>query len=198
MESYGQIDQQIADFQAATQLHCPSGCGWCCENPTVEATPLEMLPLALELFRRGEADQWLARATQIYQAGGNATGVCVFYRPDPLVEGNGRCQVYQWRPSICRLFGFATVTSKVGQPELAACVRHKALLPDIVAATQEAIAQGLPAPSFAQLSQQVANIDPYLGRQQMPINQALKIALERVGLSLQMNQQALEESDPRP
>jgi Fe-S-cluster containining protein len=183
MESYTQIDQAIDAFQTATGLHCPSGCGWCCENPNVEATPLEMLPLALELFRQGNVDLWLEKVKAI-----NYSGSCVFYKPDPAIPGNGRCQVYLWRPSICRLFGFATVTTKQGQPELAVCVRHKAAMPDIAAAAQEAIAQGLPAPNFAEVAQQIANLNPYLGTERLPINQALRVAIERVGLYLQMGE----------
>jgi uncharacterized protein len=180
MELYTQIDQKIAAFQQATQLHCPPGCGACCENPQVEVTPLELLPLAIELFQRGEATDWLERvSTELLP------DVCVFYKPDPLIPGNGRCQVYPWRPTLCRLFGFATVRNRLSQPELAACVRHKATQPDQVAQAQAAIAQGLPAPNFAELSQQVANLDPYWGTQPMPINQALRVALERVGISYQ-------------
>jgi len=35
---YRELDVQIAKFQATTGLHCPPGCGQCCENPEVEAT----------------------------------------------------------------------------------------------------------------------------------------------------------------
>jgi len=182
MASYAQIDQLIDGFVAATQLQCPTGCGWCCSSPNVEATPLEMLPLALELFRRGEALGWLERLTQ-----DNETSTCLFYQPDPLVPENGRCQVYPWRPTVCRLFGWSTVTNKSGQPELLTCVRHKTVTPEVVTAAMDAIANGLEAPSMTELSQQVANIDPELGRQRMPINQALRVALLRVGLELQLN-----------
>lgn len=182
MAAYTQIDRQIDSFQVATQLHCPAGCGWCCENPNVEATLLELLPLAWELFTRNEVQQWLERIEQDRER-----KTCWFYQPDPLIPGNGRCQVYPWRPTICRLFGFATTTNKSGQPELAACVRHKATMPEGVASAQAAIASGLSAPNFQELSMQVANIDPHWGTRRMPINQALQVALERVGLYWQLN-----------
>jgi hypothetical protein len=59
-------------------------------------------------------------------------------------------------------------------------------MPEIVATAADAIANGLEAPNMAEISQQVANIDPELGRQRMAINQALRIALFRVGLELQL------------
>lgn len=181
MDLYRQIDQQTHAFQAETQLHCPTGCGRCCENPHVEATPLEMVPLAVELFRQGEAVKWL-ESTEV-----NETNTCLFYEPDLLTPGNGRCQIYPWRPSICRLFGYATVTDRDGQPRFAACMRHKADIPEVVATIQEAIAQGLPAPSFA-TSQQIAHLAPHLGAEQMPVHQALNVALRWVGLNFQMEQ----------
>ena len=182
MTLYAQIDQLIDTFLAKTQLHCPSGCGWCCTSPHVEATPLEMLPLALKLFRRGEGEVWIERtATE------NEINSCLFYQPDPLIPDNGRCQAYQMRPTVCRLFGWSTAMNKLGQPELIACTRHRAMMPEIVASATGAIANGLEAPNMAMLSQQVANIDPELGRQRMPINQALRVALLRVGLELQLS-----------
>lgn len=182
MESYTQIDEKIETFQTETQLYCPTGCGWCCESPNVEATPLEMLPLVLELFQRGEIQEWLQLAEESdYQ------GQCIFYKPDPFVMGNGRCQVYHSRPTICRLFGFATVTSKSGEVQLAACVRHKAAMPHIVAQTQAAIDEKtVHPPNFADISQQIASLEPGFGHQRLPINEALKVAVQKVGLYLQM------------
>ncbi|MGL5082578.1 MAG: YkgJ family cysteine cluster protein [Microcoleaceae cyanobacterium] len=182
MDAYTRIDQTVETFQAATHLHCPNGCGWCCQNPEVETTLLEMLPLVIELFQRGEIEGWLHQA-----AASEYQGQCVFYQPDPLIEEKGRCQVYPWRPTLCRLFGFATVTQKSGQEQLAACVKHKTAVPDILKNAQTAIAQGtVHAPNFAEATQQITNLDPTLGQQRMPINAALRVAIERFGLYLQM------------
>ncbi|HEY9672003.1 MAG TPA: YkgJ family cysteine cluster protein [Waterburya sp.] len=181
MALYAQIDQLTDTFLVTTQLHCPSGCGWCCTSPDVEATPLEMLPIAFELFRRGEGEVWIERTTREQEI-----KTCLFYQPNPLIPDQGRCQAYAMRPTICRLFGWSTATNKSGQPELIACTRHKALMPEVVACVAAAIANGLEAPNMAALSQQVANLDPELGRQRMPINQALRVALFRVGLELQL------------
>lgn len=183
MTLYAQIDQVIDAFLATTQLHCPSGCGWCCTSPHVEATPLEMLPLAFELFCRGEGEVWIERITTEKESNS-----CLFYHPDPLIPENGRCQAYQMRPTVCRLFGWSTATNKLGQPELIACARHRAMMPEIVASAADAIANGLESPNMAMLSQQVANIDPEFGRERMPINQALRVALLRVGLEWQLTE----------
>jgi Fe-S-cluster containining protein len=199
MAVYAQIDQATTAFQIATGIHCPSGCGQCCESPNVEATPLEMLPLALELFRTGDVDLWLEQV-----AATNEAGPCVFYKPDPLIPGNGRCQKYPWRPSVCRLFGFAAVSRKNGIPELAACIRHKQLMPELVDAARAMLLEQsrstdsqsqpslTPVPGFAEYSQLVTNLDPTWGTERMPINRALKIALERVGVVMTLSGQLVE------
>lgn len=186
--AYAGLDAEIAAFQAETGLECPSGCGQCCENPTVDATPLELLPLVLELFRRGETTLWLERARAL-----GSPGVCAFYQPDPVVPGNGRCRAYAWRPSLCRLFGFAAVRTKTGRPELAACARHKTACPSAVDRARAAIAAGVPVPTFADFATQVAALDPSWGGDRLPINEALQVAIERVGLWLQMTGGGLPE-----
>jgi Fe-S-cluster containining protein len=178
---YREIDEKTASLAGQTGLQCPSGCGRCCENPEVETTVLEVIPLALELWKRGEASQWLAKIEAV-----EAGGACVFYAPDPFIPENGRCSVYQWRPSLCRLFAFATVKNKHGEPELAACVRHKQTNPEAVNRARMAIANGLSAANFGEISARLADLDPGLGTRLLPINQAMKEALHRVGLMAQL------------
>ncbi|GAB4344232.1 MAG: hypothetical protein Fur0042_07930 [Cyanophyceae cyanobacterium] len=188
MALYGQVDGAIAAFQAAVPLACPAGCGVCCTYPEVEATPLEMLPLAVELFRRGEGELWLGRLETAAGA-----GICQFFAPDPLAptSGRGRCTVYPWRPALCRLFGFATVVGKYGAPELAACARHKDQTPEGVAAAIAALAEDPSClPSFGAITEQIIALDPSWGRDRLPINQAAQVALGRVGFWIQLSGQS--------
>lgn len=180
-----QIDRETTSFQTVTGLQCPTGCGRCCQNPEVETTPLEMLPVVMELFRQQEVEQWFSQALAKQEQ-----GVCVFYKPDPLIDGNGYCQVYAWRPSLCRLFGFAAIANKQGQPELAACKRHKEVTPQVVSQAQKAIATGVSVPIFSNFTEQLANLDPHQGRSQMPINRALKVAIEWVGLAIALSEES--------
>ena len=175
-----EIDQETTAFQAATGVQCPSGCGMCCQNPEVESTPLEMLPITVELAQKGELSQWLERVEAV-----EAKGVCVFYQRDPLIPDNGRCSIYDRRPSLCRLFGFAAIANKQGEPELAACKKHKETMPEVIKRAEEAISNGLPIPHFADFTMRLGNLDPNLRREPLPINQALKLVIERVGLLMQ-------------
>jgi len=178
---FSQIDRKIAEFQSVTTLHCPPLCGKCCTSNKIEVSVAEMFPLAEELFRRDEAVVWLGRLS----AAGD-TDICLFYQPDPLIPGNGRCQFYSWRPSVCRLFGFASVKDKKGKPKLAACARQKISFPSIVESAGNSVQSGLIALNFTDYSIQLSGVDPYLGSRLLPINRAARIALEKYGLEMQM------------
>lgn len=185
MAVFQDIDRQTAEFQQATGLQCPPGCGKCCQSPTVEVTVLDCLPYAIELLSQNSA---IAVLEQLAALPVNAP--CIFYQMDAVIPGNGRCGIYAWRPALCRLFGFATVRDKHGQVELATCVEHKASQPAIVAEIPAALVQGLAAPSFSQCTQSIAEIEPSMGTECMPINQAWQQAIERVGLWMQWQEQA--------
>jgi hypothetical protein len=51
--------------------------------------------------------------------------------------------------------------------------------------TQEQLPKGLEAPNLAAYAFSVANIDPVHGKTLLPINQAVKEAIEKVGYHLQ-------------
>lgn len=176
---YRQIDAETAAFGAAVGLSSPSGCGQCCDNPQIEATPLEMLSAALALARQGSVTHWLAAIEA--QTGPT---YCIFYQPDLAVAGRGRCLQYPWRPLICRLFGYAATLDKTGQPALASCRRHQRDRADTLALAQASIAAGLPVAHFASWQARLASLAPVWGQQYLPINQALRVALEQVGLQL--------------
>ena len=172
---YQEIDQQIAFFQKATDLHCPECCGSCCESQEVEATVTELLPLADEIFQSGRQD---SLAELIEQSEKMSDLACVLYRPDPLLPGNGRCGQYPLRPLICRLFGFAGRYNKSEELEFSTCKKIRVQDPQKVSAAQELIRAGLNVPVFQSSFMRLASLHPGLGFQRFPINQALKKALE--------------------
>ncbi|MFI1745758.1 hypothetical protein [Thalassobellus sediminis] len=58
-ELFNKLDLEISEFQNNSQLHCLTGCGNCCTNPTMEASPLEFLPWAFYLFLNEQAEDTL-------------------------------------------------------------------------------------------------------------------------------------------
>lgn len=177
---YEELDGKIAEFQKQSGLACESGCGRCCENPAIFATVLEVLPLARFLWQNKHAQVVLKKLEET-----GAENLCVFYRPDPVIPGRGRCGIYPSRPLLCRLFGFAAKSDKHGTPLLVTCPTIKSRCAKEYQDTLKCLAgQALKPPMMTEYALRIYNIDPYLGRQQMPINRAVKTALEKFSLAL--------------
>jgi len=91
-------------------------------------------------------------------------------------------------PFIPRLksLGFSAMAYKNGKPELLTCRRQKEQIPLPVKGAQEAISGGMAVPSFDYFFLKMVALEPSLGRQRVPINRALHLALERYGLTVQL------------
>ena len=174
MDLYTQIDKAVAEFQLQCGLRCPAGCGACCPTANVETTILEMMPLAQEILCRGEAEAWLQKLKSPIEA-----GKCLLYITDPEQTATGCCSFYRWRPSLCRLFGFAAVRNRNGGRSLSVCRYIRQNDPKGAAAATVLAEQ---APAFFQYSVLVYNLHPVLGNILLPINTALHQAIERIGL----------------
>jgi uncharacterized protein len=177
---FSQIDQCIVEFQLKTGLRCISGCGRCCPEGDVFTTVLEMLPVAHDILCQGAADSWLARIDA--QA---PSPLCVFYRYDVAPGDPGHCLTYADRPAVCRLFGFAAVHNRMGGKELSVCKVLKQANPEAV---QCAVQHQNEAPCFPQIGTLIYSQDPASGTRLLPINQALREALMRLGLQMQISQ----------
>ena len=170
------IDEQVDALVAATGLACPSGCGACCLSPEVEAAPEELELLAQEWVRRGEARALLDRLAALEAEGRRQ---CALYRPSSEDGRQGRCGAYAWRPLVCRLFGFAARHDRRGQPELVLCAVMSAAAPEATAQAARQVAAGAPAPLFGDHAHGLIADLGGRGSERLPINQALRQALER-------------------
>jgi Fe-S-cluster containining protein len=175
---FADIDKKVAEFQLKSGLRCPKMCGACCPSAKVQTTILEMLPAAQEILRRDAAAFWLDRISN--QTPSNR---CVFYQTQPAPEASGHCEFYPWRPSVCRLFGYAAVRTRQGKSALAACKQLKQTAPDDVVA---AMALEIEAPCFTWYGTRIYGLDPVLGTKLFPINMALSHAVERMGLQMHL------------
>ena len=137
----------------------------------------EMLPVARELFRRGEAYGVLEHL----RSDGD-TGICLFFVADMVASFKGHCRYYSWRPTVCRLFGFAARKNKRGKQDAAFCERQKEWAPALVAEAGNALTRGLKAPDYTNFSIRFSAMDSEL----IPINRAIRMAVERYGLWVQM------------
>ena len=184
LKIYQDMDRQVRSFQAATGLACGPGCGHCCENPSVETAVLELLPLATDLWRRGLAEIYLQKLEplKLFQP-------CVFYQAEIPAGAAGHCGCYDLRPTICRLFGFATRLDKDGTREVVTCAQMKTAVPAAYERVCQRLAAGLKAPELAPFSRRVMAVDFALSQERIPINHALRAAIERVGFARQMERE---------
>lgn len=172
---YQKLDTEIASFQTQTQLTCKAGCGKCCHNPELDASPLEFLPWAFHLFLHGEAESVLHRLAV------TDSSICQIYNPLSLLETNsGSCNDYKYRGLICRLFGYGASTDKYGELRLVTCKIIKESQVDNYQRASTEINNGLPVPIFTDYYMNLSQIDFKLGNTIVPINKALKLAIEEV------------------
>ena len=136
--------------------------------------------MAHEILRQGAADFWLKRIDSQ-----NPPGRCVFFLSDIASGVPGHCVSYSDRPSICRLFGFATVRNRMGEKMLSVCRVLKQKNPQ---AGAHAIELQHEAPCFPEVGTFVYAQDPILGSRLLPINQALREALMCLGLHMEISQ----------
>lgn len=169
------LDSEINTFQSTTKLNCLPGCGRCCTHNQVDASPLEFLPWAYQLYLKGEAHDILQALSE------KTNDICHNYNPIGLLEeGKGSCGEYNFRGLICRLFGYGANTDKYGKLRLATC---KLIKDDQSLAFQNAeimVSKGLPIPVFTHYYMRLSQIDHHLGNTIVPINAALKMAIEEV------------------
>ena len=153
-------------------IACPYGCRECCKTAAfnVEASVVELLPLALHLLRSGEFEFWYGNLRADEEP-------CVLFEPDPIKKEEGGCLFYEYRPLTCRLFGIGYSEKKTG-PVLLTCALFSSKKREL----EEKLKKGaLILPNVQAYRLRVFSIAPELG-ELYPINTALKKALELVGM----------------
>ncbi len=174
-ELFEGLENEIKTFKSETQLDCRSGCGKCCSKPDIEASPLEFLPWAFQLFLNGKAE------TVLLELDNSSVSTCHIYRPLALLEEyNGSCSNYRYRGLICRLFGFAANRDKYGELRMSTCSIIKEEQNKKFNAAEKAISKGKYVPVFTDYYMNLSQIDYHLGSLILPINEALKRAIEEV------------------
>lgn len=170
LQLYSEVDAATGALAAHTGLRCPDGCARCCQSPHIHASVADMMPIAEATLEAGAADALWDRA------GAAEDAPCILL--EPRGPGLGACSVYDLRPMVCRLFGFAAVRGRDGLPELSVCAVHAAEHPDLATRARNMVTAGLDAPLFVEMQERSASLDPGAAALH-PINRALRLAIER-------------------
>jgi len=168
-----ELDEDIKHFQSRSSLGCKFGCGKCCFKPDIEATPLEFLPFAFHLYQTRKGEEWLERLDKM-----NDEKICAIL--NPTQAGAGLCSEYAHRGLICRLFGFSARTNKYDKKELVTCSIIKTEQVEKFQETEIQINSGGKVPVMSDYYMKLYDVDPILANEFVPINQAIKRAIEIV------------------
>jgi uncharacterized protein len=171
---YLQLDQKLLEFKKQAKYSCIAGCSKCCTSPTIEASILEVLPLAFLLFKENKAEQVYDRLTK------ERPLACILHEPLLTCNRVGGCTEYAHRALICRLFAFSFTRDKVGKAQLMTCKDIKENYFEQTEHISKLARNGLVVPMAANYQTILSNIDYALSQQQYPINESIKLALEMV------------------
>jgi Fe-S-cluster containining protein len=186
-EFYEKCGQTFHHAQVSQGLNCLEGCGACCLNPEVEANWPEMLPLAIHLSKLGQAENLLDKLQKL-SAGKNQKHSCILYQRQSEDGEKGQCSQYKHRPLLCRVFGASVYTNKRGDAELSLCGKIKDKMNESEQNQNRLKELDLSAlPKMKEWSYQMMQIHPQLMEEKLPINEALKLALEKVLFERQLN-----------
>lgn len=174
LDLFGELDSEVKQFSSEAGLGCVSGCGFCCANPQVPASPQEFLPLAFDLYEKG-----LAESTLIALEEHSEQKNCIVYRSQSEDGSKGFCGNYSKRGMICRLFGASARRDRLGKKELIICKILKVeKAKEYIEATQR-INEDMEIPLATGYYTRLKDIDESLCHQH-PINRAISLALELV------------------
>lgn len=179
---FEELDRATARYGGAVGISCPPGCGRCCQNPQIEATVLDMIPVARELLRDADGNA----IDEIYQRA-LAEESCIFFKQDAHDRSKGRCGIYPLRPSLCRLFGFAPRSGKHGAMEHVGCGVHKEMDPGINARAEAYLRTKPQVADYQTSAQRLASIQPNLAESRGPLNKKLAEALDYLGLQMTLS-----------
>ncbi|MEI6275830.1 MAG: hypothetical protein WCP08_07560 [Prolixibacteraceae bacterium] len=172
---FGELDAHLQTTAGQSGLKCPDFCGVCCRKSDLEASPLEFMPLAAWLYKTGKVDEFLAKLDHPTHPW------CACFDPDAVARGEWGCQYYEHRGLICRLFGFGFRLNREGLPVLVTCKIMKCTQSAAVAKAGEMAASSPEEmPVFSNYFMRLMTLDPELAVPQMPINQAIRTAIEKL------------------
>ncbi|WP_439488637.1 YkgJ family cysteine cluster protein [Algoriphagus sp.] len=171
---FGELEAETKQFVSESGLGCVAGCGFCCANPKVPASPLEFLPLAFDLYEKGLAESTLTTLEKLEEGAS-----CVMYRSQSEDGKKGFCGSHPTRGMICRLFAASARRTKYGKKDLIICKILKEEKPAEYNLASDRINKDMDIPLATAFYSRLEEIDQALC-QQFTINSAIAFALELV------------------
>lgn len=172
---FEELDNHLLLTSSQSGLKCPDFCGVCCRKLDIEASPMEFMPLAAWLYRTGKVNDFLEKLDNPDHKW------CACFDPDASAKGEWGCKYYEHRGLICRLFGFGYRLNRESHPVLVTCRIMKTTQIVAVAKAADLAAENPDEmPVFSNYFMKLLAIDPDLAVPQMPINEAIRTAIEKL------------------
>ncbi|MGB4268983.1 MAG: YkgJ family cysteine cluster protein [Spirochaetota bacterium] len=180
IQLYKEIEKITSSVKYLFSVNCPYGCGQCCNTGShnIEASIIEMLPLCVYLYENNSYQFWINKA---------CNNLCPFYEAETLYNNTGRCAVYEYRPLVCRLFGFSFMKNKYGAIVPVTCPtlqKQFTAQKNTTAVTPEML------PLMSTFSLQSIMIDPAIGTNRYPIDEAFRKAMNYVIYKMELYHQS--------
>ena len=173
---FDELDEHILRTTLKTGMKCSNLCNMCCSTKNIEASAIEFIPLAAWLYENGMVDEFMIRLDKSEE-----TGHCPLFLPEAWKEGKGGCLHYAKRGLVCRLFGFGYRLDREGIAELVTCKILKDSDPEGIGIARELGYKSPDSiPLFRDYAMQLFSINPDLAIQQLPINKAIRLAIEKL------------------
>ena len=164
-----EISDNFKKFQTNHQIFCLKDCGKCCTYNDIQCSVLELIPFALYIARIPELNPLAEKIRSNPES-----KFCHLYQSTSDDNKKGFCQYYQYRPSICRIFGAYAAKNKYGKYSVSTC--------DLLKEQREKSSLGNDeyqnTPMF--WTEKLKSIDPHLAEDKNHINISLLKALDIV------------------
>lgn len=180
LREFNLISEEFSSFQKNSNLDCVAGCGKCCFKPDIYCSPVELLPMALELIKNGEAEDFLKRIESVGSR-------CIFLKVTDEENFKGYCTHYEHRPLTCRTFGVYLRHGKNKTIEPTVCKVLKDEKPLEYQKLKEMDFSKEESKAFIDVCKnRLASLDPSLMEEEMPINQSLRVMISKMLLYLDL------------
>ena len=149
LELYDEAQIATDRFQSHYGVHCPEGCGTCCEHFVPELTEAEASLVAAYIILIKEDESLVERLR-------NHDGEA----PCPLfdVDSPYHCTIYPARGLICRLFGACPSEDKNGSPVFRKCKYNLAQDTPILINAQDFASAAFPIPTMREFGVRLASM----------------------------------------
>jgi len=168
------LEKEIGVVKNNTGLHCASNCVACCTKKDLKATALEFYPLALHLYKTGQAEDFLT-----YLQNYEDDGICPMLNQFQTENKSIGCSHYEYRGLICRLFGYSSVKNRLGEHVLSTCKTIKSNYPAEYRKADE-LARKNKVPAGSDYFSRLQFIDYNQAYLYYPVKDAIRIAVETI------------------